>query len=240
MTVSVGIAAPLSVRGPRIDAARSRRGFSLVEVLLAVFILGIGVISIAAIFPAGITLQLAQSNDDVLGPVVAKNAMALLQFAFDSGGLRLLRRLQFLRRPVLRAGQRRAQVLTVEGDWPWMRPGFLFDDPTTPGDEGAIDIFSQQFTRRGEQPEHPFTGLDVATEIPLGWPSVGAGSSGAFRTTPRSTRSSRAVRRPATSRSGSGSSRAAVLIEAARARYWPMGSDLAGTTSEPLRSTSGT
>ena len=39
------------------DAASRRRGFSLIEVLLAVFILGIGVISIAALFPAGIAQQ---------------------------------------------------------------------------------------------------------------------------------------------------------------------------------------
>ena len=48
---------------------RLRRGFSLIEVLLAVFILGIGIISIGAIFPAGIVQQ-RQSLDDALGPVV--------------------------------------------------------------------------------------------------------------------------------------------------------------------------
>jgi prepilin-type N-terminal cleavage/methylation domain-containing protein len=32
----------------------SRRAFSLVELLLAVFILGIGIIGISALFPAGI------------------------------------------------------------------------------------------------------------------------------------------------------------------------------------------
>ena len=32
----------------------ARRGFSLIELLLAIFILGVGVISISAVFPAGV------------------------------------------------------------------------------------------------------------------------------------------------------------------------------------------
>ena len=58
--------------------ACKRRGFSLIEVLLAVFILGIGIISIGAIFPAGIVQQ-RQSLDDALGPIVADNALATLR-----------------------------------------------------------------------------------------------------------------------------------------------------------------
>ena len=57
---------------------RASSGFSLVEMLLAIFILGIGVISISALFPAGIVMQ-RQSTDDLLGPVVAKNALGLLR-----------------------------------------------------------------------------------------------------------------------------------------------------------------
>ena len=45
-----------------------RRAFSLIELLLAIFILGIGVIGIAALCPAGIAQQ-RQSVDDVLGPI---------------------------------------------------------------------------------------------------------------------------------------------------------------------------
>lgn len=56
-------------------AAHRTAGFSLVEMLLAVFILGIGVISISALFPAGIALQ-RQATDDTVGPIVAKNALA--------------------------------------------------------------------------------------------------------------------------------------------------------------------
>ena len=62
----------------RSASIRTRRGFSLIEVLLAIFILGIGIISIGAIFPAGIVQQ-RQSLDDALGPVVADNALASLR-----------------------------------------------------------------------------------------------------------------------------------------------------------------
>ncbi len=66
------------VREARSEAASRRRGFSLIEVLLSVFILGIGVISIAALFPAGIAQQ-RQSVDDITGPIVAQNALAILR-----------------------------------------------------------------------------------------------------------------------------------------------------------------
>src|SRR4030095_6691224 len=68
---------------PRPTDSRSRgelgsRAFSLIEVLLAIFILGVGVISIAALFPAGIAQQRA-SVDDIIGPTVANNALSLLR-----------------------------------------------------------------------------------------------------------------------------------------------------------------
>ncbi|MBT4530807.1 MAG: prepilin-type N-terminal cleavage/methylation domain-containing protein, partial [Phycisphaerae bacterium] len=55
---------------------RVHRGFSLIELLLAIFILGIGVISIATLFPAGIAQQL-KTTDDVIGPIVARNALSI-------------------------------------------------------------------------------------------------------------------------------------------------------------------
>ncbi len=39
------------------DCTIQRRGFSLIELLMAIFILGIGLISIASLLPAGIVLQ---------------------------------------------------------------------------------------------------------------------------------------------------------------------------------------
>ncbi|MCH7879412.1 MAG: hypothetical protein IH914_08890, partial [candidate division Zixibacteria bacterium] len=52
---------------------QQRLGFSLVEVLLAIFILGLGIISIVSLFPAGIAQQ-RQSVDDIIGPIVPQNA----------------------------------------------------------------------------------------------------------------------------------------------------------------------
>jgi len=114
-----------------------KRAFSLIEVLMAIFILGIGVISIAALFPAGIAQQ-RRSIDDVLGPVVAENALAILRSrmrstdfgAFDDYGV-------VAPRP------------TIPGDWTWVRPSFLFNDDEDTEDideRGAIDIFSYDWT----------------------------------------------------------------------------------------------
>ncbi|MDP6889987.1 MAG: prepilin-type N-terminal cleavage/methylation domain-containing protein, partial [Phycisphaerales bacterium] len=50
-----------------------RAGFSLIELLLAIFILGIGMISVAALFPAGVALQ-ARAEDEINGPLVAADA----------------------------------------------------------------------------------------------------------------------------------------------------------------------
>ena len=105
----------------------ARVAFSLIEVLLAVFILGVGVIAIAALFPAGIAQQ-RQSVDDTIGPIVANNALAVLRsklriddFGFGFG-------------------------YTVEGDFAWSRPAF-FTQPATVGGSvfvsaGSISIFN--------------------------------------------------------------------------------------------------
>jgi prepilin-type N-terminal cleavage/methylation domain-containing protein len=108
-----------------------RRAFSLIEVLLAIFILGVGVISIAALFPAGIAQQRA-SVDDILGPTVANNAMSILRMKLrpeDFGTFE-----QFNATP---------PRVTIPGDWSWLRPGFQFTAGGGPVDErGAINIFS--------------------------------------------------------------------------------------------------
>jgi prepilin-type N-terminal cleavage/methylation domain-containing protein len=151
---------------------RGRRGFSLVEVLLAVFILGIGVISIAAIFPAGISLQ-RQSNDDTLGPVVASNALGLIRSRLTQEDFGAFSDFNpnvapFALETPLSNNQ---PVLTIQGDWPWMRPGVIFDDTSTPSvDEGAIDVFSHESTRKGLGIPGA-TALQTATELPNGWPS---------------------------------------------------------------------
>ncbi len=134
-------------------AAHRTAGFSLVEMLLAVFILGIGVISISALFPAGIALQ-RQATDDTVGPIVAKNALATIRAklspddfgSFQDFGLNP----QYLNPGIAGAFQTSGAVQPpqVSGDWCWMRPGFLFGTPTDSTNAGTIDVFSSILTRR--------------------------------------------------------------------------------------------
>jgi len=145
----------------RADSNRRATGFSLVEMLLAIFILGIGVISISALFPAGIALQ-RQANDDVVGPIVAKNALATIRsklsqedFGSFQDFLGPFANVDYLAPGI--AGTFRTSGGTVlphvKGDWCWMRPGFLFD----PNNNGTIDVFSAAYTRQqyGLQPFPP-------------------------------------------------------------------------------------
>ena len=160
-------------------APRAARGFSLVEMLLAVFILGIGVISIAALFPAGISLQ-RQATDDVVGPIVAKNALATLRSKLsqdDFGGYSDFGLVPTYIGPYIAGSVQTSGGQFIEqlnGDWAWMRPGFVFDSPSTPQDESAIDIFSAGYTRRQGQPAMPpfLTGAVYATETPDGVPTA--------------------------------------------------------------------
>jgi prepilin-type N-terminal cleavage/methylation domain-containing protein len=120
----------------------TRRAFTLVEVLLAVFILGIGIISVSALFPAGIVQQRA-SNDDALGPVVAQHAMGVIRSkvsqddfgTFEEYGLYDL------------GG---TAPTTIPGDWLWKRPTMYFQpqltgvgwtDGNVEDDTGTIDVF---------------------------------------------------------------------------------------------------
>ena len=109
--------------------ASLRRSFSLIEVLLSVFILGIGVISIAALFPAGIAQQ-RQSVDDITGPIVAQNALAILRTKLRPADFGTFEEF----------GGAVPPLFTIDGDWPWLRPAFIFPDSDYPN--GAIDIFN--------------------------------------------------------------------------------------------------
>ena len=135
----------------------SRRAFSLVELLLAVFILGIGIIGISALFPAGIAQQ-RQANDDIMGPIVADNAMAILRMKLKPEWFGTME--DFDSADLIFPNTSVAVIhhSTVPGDWEWRRPGFLFQnialdiiqDPTQHPDyfdeRGAIDIFSAYYT----------------------------------------------------------------------------------------------
>ncbi len=114
------------------NTSRRRGGFSLVEVLLGIFILGIGVIAVAALFPAGIAQQ-RQSVDDIIGPVVANNALSILRAKLKQEDFGTFE--EFGAAPPL---------ITIEGDWPWIRPGVaMADDSSTWWDDrGWYDVFS--------------------------------------------------------------------------------------------------
>ena len=183
MSARPGIDAP----GSSAQALRSaRRGFSLVEMLLAVFILGIGVISIAALFPAGITLQ-RQAADDTIGPLVAKNAFATLRSKLSQSDFGDFD--DFGAQPSFIPGEGPAGSIQPvgapswlplpSGDWGWMRPAFY----TRPGSAtspdpilGTIDVFSADYTRQ-QGPFNigsRFTPAGVwATEMPNGIPTGG-------------------------------------------------------------------
>ena len=93
------------------------------------FILGIGVISIAALFPAGIAQQ-RQSVDDITGPIVAQNALAILRTKLRPADFGTFEEF----------GGAVPPLFTIDGDWPWLRPAFIFPDSDYPN--GAIDIFN--------------------------------------------------------------------------------------------------
>ena len=124
----------------------ARRAFSLIELLLSVFILAIGIISVSALFPAGIAQQ-QQSTDDQLGPVVAEQALGLLRSrvsAEDFGTFEEFGVTNVLAQSI-QGGNASYAYRPCAGDWSWIRPGLIKADLAgTQGldDAGAIDIFS--------------------------------------------------------------------------------------------------
>ncbi|HAW95051.1 MAG: hypothetical protein CMJ33_02170 [Phycisphaerae bacterium] len=156
-------------------------GFSLVELLLAIFILGIGIIAVAAIFPAGIAQQ-QRTRDDVMGPIVAAQGLNLLRTRLSQEDFGTFEQFD------LTAGDIRVgaevgndNLQTVSGDWGWMRPSFVLDGAPQPSPnqlpernpqpevlDGAIDIFGLRHTRSvgGMTNDHPATaGEDVSNSF---------------------------------------------------------------------------
>ena len=114
----------------------SNAGFSLIEVLMAIFILGIGIISIAALLPAGIVQQ-QRTNDDIFGPTVANNALATIRarvrerdFGYDDV-----------------TGFNRWSG--PDGDFWWIRPALVAADQDDAYPAGSIDIFNFAQTTLG-------------------------------------------------------------------------------------------
>ncbi len=117
-----------------------RRAFSLIELLLAVFILAIGIISISALFPAGIAQQ-QMAADEQMGPAVAEQALNVIRSKVrpeDFGSFE-----QF---GVFDIGtQSQGGVWRpVPGDWSWMRPAILTQNvgDASLDETGAVDLFS--------------------------------------------------------------------------------------------------
>lgn len=140
----------------------NRRAFSLIELLLSIFILGLGMISIAALFPAGIVLQ-QRAEDELNGPLVAQHAMGVLRSRLspdDFGSwwdsIRLRADLLDAQNPgegqALLTETRSALASGSAGelaawmrmsDWPWLRPSVVINDTLGGGDlQGAIDVFN--------------------------------------------------------------------------------------------------
>lgn len=130
-----------------------RRAFSLIELLLSVFILAIGIISVSALFPAGIAQQ-QQTTDDQLGPVVAEQALGLLRSRVrpeDFGSFEEFGILDILTESTNGGSY---AYRPAPGDWSWIRPGVIRtaqSDVQLPVSEqlGAIDLFSCVAQRTG-------------------------------------------------------------------------------------------
>lgn len=128
-----------------------RRAFSLIEVLMSIFILGIGVIAIASLLPAGIKQQ-QNAKNDAYGPVVADSALATLRSRFtasDFGGDDQLRDANA--DPDIRSSVLNFFQYLPAGDFEWTRPAWWYGSAS-----GSASNFLPPSLRRGAV--HPFVG----------------------------------------------------------------------------------
>lgn len=152
---------------------------------MAVMILGIGIISIASLFPAGIAQQ-RQTTDDVMGPVVANNAIAVIRAKVDSSDFGTMEEFCYdvsnndplfsvydITAALAVSDPDSLAMTNMQGDWPWLRPGLITGDddgdPSTPCAQcGSIDIFSSRFVRieNGTDPGWFNTSVVYLTEFP--------------------------------------------------------------------------
>jgi hypothetical protein len=123
---------------------RSVRAFSLAEMLMAIFILGIGVISIMSLFPVGLTQQ-RRSADNIIGPTIAENALAIIRGKVSPEDFTYLANVTAPPPPYPPAFDTFITP-TILGDWGWRRPAFFKQDTTLPGNidipAGSISIFN--------------------------------------------------------------------------------------------------
>jgi prepilin-type N-terminal cleavage/methylation domain-containing protein len=67
------------------NPAPRRRGFSLVEVLLAMFILGIGMIMVASVFPVGANWT-RQATEESVAQTIVQNALSVIRTHYGPNG----------------------------------------------------------------------------------------------------------------------------------------------------------
>jgi hypothetical protein len=184
-----------------------RRAFSLIELLLAVFILAIGIISIAALFPAGIAQQQIAA-DDQMGPVVADHALNVVRSKVGPTDFGSFEQFGIFDINTQSAG---GVWRSSPGDWSWMRPSILTQNIGGGLDEtGAVDIFSNYAELNGG-------GAAISLEeFPAG--GVTTGSGGKIYGIPYN--AARYAQSPP------------VMITA-KERYWPMAADGLAQTDPP-------
>jgi len=152
----------------------ARRGFTLVEMLLAIGILGIGVIAIASMFPVGLTQQ-RRSQDAIVGPTIANNAYATLRAKISPNDFGWFGQSGGLYDPsdsnnnIIDIDP---IIFTIRGDTIWRRPAFFLGD-TTVQDQfgnsravsaGSIDIFAG--TSPDTQTELPYNTIKYGNTAP--------------------------------------------------------------------------
>lgn len=142
-----------------------RRAFSLIELLMSIMILAIGLISVAALFPAGIVQQ-QRAKDSIDGPSVARSAMELLRSKLsqaDFGDWSDFYSSDYVDFLIADDQLEESPSLYMEeGDWPWLRPALV--DPENYSDatyHGAVDVFN----RLGfENPDFTVTDLETDSD----------------------------------------------------------------------------
>ncbi|MCH2152618.1 MAG: prepilin-type N-terminal cleavage/methylation domain-containing protein [Phycisphaerales bacterium] len=128
------------------SSGKATRGFSLIELLMSIMILAIGLLSVAALFPAGIVQQ-QRAKDDVDGPAVAKAAMDMIRSRLsqeDFGAWTDFYTEDQVDNLIGNGiSNEEAAYYLRDTDWPWQRPA-LVDSSTAPASlRGTVDVFNR-------------------------------------------------------------------------------------------------